>query len=321
MPDLPFVERVAQAIYQLKLRAIEALVPEQGAERGIYRIQDLRENAWVLRLVREPAGFGDFIATARLLDWLARQGFPAPTILPTSDGQLVGSVDGWAVMVLAYVDGAVLETHPPHLEQVAQLVGRLHTLGSDQELVFPTSRCHPDNIGLAASQLAANGAKLPSAFHPLAADLQAAMLALRRLERRELRVTHGDCWYRNAVRAADGWITLIDWDLAGMGLPLLELGNLLLTSHFDFSRPLDLNADEAIIRAIMRGYQAEHSLVTSDCENLVHALRFLLAFQLGSYITDDILLQHPEFPFVLQKLQARYDVTQAIAEIALQYAE
>ena len=48
-------------------------------------------------------------------------------------------------------------------------------------------------------------------------------------------------------------------------------------------------------------------------------MRFLLAFQLGSYVADETLYTHPDFAFVLEKLQARYQATQPIADIAVQY--
>ena len=48
-------------------------------------------------------------------------------------------------------------------------------------------------------------------------------------------------------------------------------------------------------------------------------MRFLLAFQLGSYVADDTLTRHADFPFVLAKLHARYLATQPIAEIAARY--
>lgn len=50
-------------------------------------------------------------------------------------------------------------------------------------------------------------------------------------------------------------------------------------------------------------------------------MRFLLAWQLGGYIADDALYVHPEFPFVLQKLQARYDVTRDIADRVISYRD
>jgi hypothetical protein len=37
-----------------------------------------------------------------------------------------------------------------------------------------------------------------------------------------------------------------------------------------------------------------------------------LAFQLGEYAADEARVSHPDFPFVLRKLQARADTINAI---------
>jgi thiamine kinase-like enzyme len=158
---------------------------------------------------------------------------------------------------------------------------------------------------------------VPEAFRRLVTDLHAAMVALPK--HLPLSLVHGDCWYRNAIQRRDGSMALIDWDLAGIGSPLLELGNLLLTSHFEFEHPLHLEVDGAKIKAMIRGYQQYRSITPQDGVHLANAMRFLLAYQLGSYVVNDSLYRHPEFPFVLQKLQARYDATEGIAKMAEAY--
>jgi hypothetical protein len=71
--------------------------------------------------------------------------------------------------------------------------------------------------------------------------------------------------------------------------------------------------------AIVHGYQQQNPMNTRDSEHVANTMRFLLAWQLGSYIADDTLFLHPDFPFVLQKLQARYEATHDIADRAVQY--
>ena len=71
---------------------------------------------------------------------------------------------------------------------------------------------------------------------------------------------------------------------------------------------------------MMCGYERQRHLSQRDVDLLAPAMQFLLAYQLGSSVADDALVQHPEFPFVLRKLQARCDVTHAIAAIAARYA-
>jgi hypothetical protein len=111
-------------------------------------------------------------------------------------------------------------------------------------------------------------------------------------------------------------VTLIDWDTIGIGLPLLDLGGLLLTAHFDLRRPLLLEPSAAKIAAVVQEYQRLRPIAAWERALLTEAMDFLLAVQLGSYLADATRIQHPEFPFVLQKLQARQDVARPIADIA-----
>jgi Ser/Thr protein kinase RdoA (MazF antagonist) len=320
MPEPSLAAHIARTLYGLEPRSIESLDQYQHDWRGIYLVQDAGGGRWLIRLARasEQAWFAQI---AGVVDWLARQRYPAPSVRPTSGQQLAGTIDGWACLALSYIDGSVLDrSSAGDLGAVGQLLGRLHALEADPQLFSTTSRCHPEHIATAARQLASHSAKLPQAFQPLAADLRAAMLALQQLPE-HLCITHGDCWYQNAVKAPGGEVTLIDWDNVGVGLPLLDLGNLLLTSHFDLQQPLQLAANQPAIQAIMRGYQQHSRIAQADRASIAAAMSFLLAFQLGSYVVDDALIQHPEFPFVLQKLQARYDVIYNIASIAARYIE
>jgi Ser/Thr protein kinase RdoA (MazF antagonist) len=239
----------------------------------------------------------------------------------TTRRQLVGSVDGWALLAISYIEGTVLGTEPAALGLLAQTVGRLHALPHAAPSASNDSRCHPDSVAHAARQLALYGSRVPPEFRPLAADLHASMLALQQYTPPELHTTHGDCWYMNAVRGPDGRVVLIDWDNAGIGLPLLDLGTLLLSSHFDPSQPLVLEPSAAKIEAIMRGYRQARPIDRRDLESLADAMRFLLAFQLGSYAADERRVAHPEFPFVLRKLRARTNAALPIAEIAARYSE
>jgi thiamine kinase-like enzyme len=218
-----------------------------------------------------------------------------------------------------YVDGTVIGTHPTELAALAQMLGRLHRMPVDESRRWANSRDHPDMIATAAQQLAAYREKVPEAFRPLVTNLHAAMITLQRQIGSHLRMTHGDCWPMNAIKTRVGDVVLIDWDQSGLGLPLLDLGNLLLSSHFDLNQPLHVEVGDSKIKAIKHGYQQQNSINVQDGEHVANTMRFLLAWQLGSYIADDTLFLRPDFQFVLQKLQARYDATRDIADIAIDY--
>jgi len=316
-----FVADVARELYGLEPLSIDSLDQHQFELRGIYRIRDAQGGVWVMRLKQDLEQIDALAHTVRVLDWLAGCGYAAPVARATLDQQLVGTIDGWAISMISYVEGSVLGmTAADDFEAFAQTVGRLHSLRVDDRSDFAPSRCHPDAIVIAAQQLATHHTNLPVVFQDLASNLHVSMRALQGIGP-QLVITHGDCWYQNAVKTGSEQVTLIDWDNVGIGWPLLDIGNMLLTAHFDLNRPLVLRPDAANVEAIMRGYQQQCRIPASEQARLADAMRFLLAFQLGSYIMDDSLFKHPDFPFVLEKLQARYNVTQPIADLAARYFE
>jgi aminoglycoside phosphotransferase (APT) family kinase protein len=309
-----FITQLARAAYGLDAQAVVSLEQHHFDWRGIYRFHDAQGGAWVMRLLRAPGALDGLAHTARLLAWLARQGFPAPSVRATVEGQPVALVDGWAIMVLGYVEGRVLGPHSAGFGRLAQTLGHLHALEFERHHGFALSRSNPGTVASAARLLETHSARVPAAFHAFAGDLHASMLALQRHIRHAAHIVHGDCWYLNAIETQDGEVLLIDWDVAGVGVPLLDLGYLLLTAHFDLGAPLVVAADPARIAEIMQGYQRRYRLAWQDRRHLIHALRFLPAFQLGSALASDEL--PPDFPFLLDKLQARYAATRVIAEVA-----
>lgn len=320
MPAPSFVANVARTLYGFEPQSIEALDQYQFDWRGIYRVQDAQNGVWVMRFFQLPDAADSLIHTAQLLDWLVQHQYPAPLVRTTIDQQRVGMIDGWAISILSYVDGSVLGTSSADdLGALATTVGRLHNLRVDDQSLFVPSRNHPDIIATAAQQLASHGTNVPAAFYALVTNLHASMRALQQHLPQQLGITHGDCWYQNAIKTSAGQVMLIDWDNAGVGWPLLDLGNLLLTAHFELSKPLVLEPNEANVKAIIQGYQQQRQIAAAERACIADAMRFLLAFQLGSYVADDTLVQHPDFPFVLEKLHARYQATQQIADIAAQY--
>jgi Ser/Thr protein kinase RdoA (MazF antagonist) len=316
LSELAFATQFAQAVYQIQPRLIEAL-PPLFEQRGIFRIHDAHERVWLLRLLHQPQAAAAFAQTAHLLQWLEQQHYPAPRLCRTHHQHLVGHLHGWSSLLLSYIGGTVLEVHSLDFEQLGNTLGRLHTLPLTSISSLPQSRCHPKLFRTqTVRQLAQGLNQVPASCQPLVTALHTSLSQLA-LYDDELRLTHGDCWYKNAIQTMPGHVVLIDWDCAGLGLPLLDLGYLLLTAHYDLNMPLHVVADEKKIQAIMRGYQSARPIKQGDNMVFLSAIQFALAFHLGEYLAT-----HPdtqEDDWVLQKIQARFDVTPEIARLAMEY--
>jgi Ser/Thr protein kinase RdoA (MazF antagonist) len=318
MLDRSFVTEVAEKVYGLNLSVLEPL-DDLGLDwRGLFHVQDAQGWRWVLRMYRLPDITSSLTETARLLSWLAAQDYPVPRVCPTLDQQLVGVCDDWSMLALSYIDGTVIDAQPEPLGRLAEALGHLHALSLPVAHTFAHSRCHPNALETTVSTLATYGERLPESSQPLVAELHAATLRLHHHLGPDRCITHGDCWFRNAVGTLPGDVVLIDWDRAGIGHPLLDLAYLLFSSHFDLRQPLVVTPSEPIVAAIFRGYQRYYPIAPEAQVLLGDAMRFLLAFQLGEYAADETRVSLPDFPFVLRKLQARADAVDGIAAIAAQ---
>jgi Ser/Thr protein kinase RdoA (MazF antagonist) len=318
MPELDLVTQIAETLYQIQPQRIEPL-PPLFDWRGIYRIHDPRGRVWLLRLLRQPQAAEALTETGRLLQWLEQQQYLAPHVRTTRYHQCVGRLDGWASLLLSYVDGSVLDTHSADFALLGYALGRLHALPLTSARSVARSRCHPDILqSHTARQLAWAKDNVAVSVQPLVAALHASLAPIA-CRSDDLRLTHGDCWYKNAIKTADLGVVLIDWDCAGVGLPILDVGYLLLTSHYDLTQPLHVSADADKICAILRGYQHARPITRSERALMESAVQFALAFHLGNYLEEHAQVDSTDL--VIGKMQARFAATTQIAQIAVHYLE
>jgi Ser/Thr protein kinase RdoA (MazF antagonist) len=318
MPELDLVTRIAETIYQFRPQRVEPL-PPLFDWRGIYRIHDSCGHVWLLRLLRLPHAADALTETGRLLQWLEQQQYPAPHVRTTLSHQCVGQLDGWASLLLSYVDGSVLDVHSTDFGLLGYALGRLHALPLAGAASVARSRCHPDVIQAhTAGQLAWANDNVAASVQPLVAALRESLAPIAS-HAHDLRIIHGDCWYKNAIKTADLGVALIDWDCAGVGLPILDVGYLLLTSHYDLTQPLHIAADADKIRAILRGYQHARPITGPERALMESAVQFALALHLGDYLEEHVQVDYSDL--VIRKMQARFAATAQIAQIALHYLE
>jgi Ser/Thr protein kinase RdoA (MazF antagonist) len=318
MIDVVFITQSVAQLYGFQAQAIEPLQLYSFDWRGIYRLRDEEGQEWVLRALHDREGAATFQQASTFLQWLQHRGYPAPQVCVTLDQQLVGVIDEWSFLLISFIPGTVLAPLPADLRQLGARVGQLHALGDIPVSLLHRSRCHPEQIASqTVVQLKQAIAAVPSRFRPMLEELHSAMFAIVSGAIKGNAVTHGDPWYLNAVKTNDARVILIDWDNVGMGLPVLDLGYLLLSSHFDGANLMRVEPDAHKISALLVGYQQHYSLSAADKTVLPQAVQFLPAFQLGRYVLTQPHLQADD-PF-LCKAQVRFNASAQIAAIAAQY--
>lgn len=292
---------------------------------------------------REPAAVTDWLCgRAATLGWLQERAYPAPRVVRTRSGDLVGLAGVWATLATTCASGTPLRPDPAELRLLGEALGRLHALDTG---TFATG------TGAAATRAAGTGAwaagrgswhpevaipaalgrldvvesLIPADQRALLEQFRAALVAVRqRAGTLPAAVVHGDAWPGNAIRTARDQVILVDWENAGLGMPLLDLGHCLLECHLgegprDGRRPAwHIQPDEDRIAAVAAGYSRwrrlqpaeqdlllEGILVATACAGSIHLEQALAAGVRGASMDE-----------WLERLRDRLAASHAVAELA-----
>jgi len=316
MPTLELVARLIADQYGVRPSAISDLQNYVFDWRGIYRADRADGTAWVVRVINRPEAASEFAGTARLLDWLHAQGYPAPRAVATKSGARVGHAEGWWMLAITFVGGRLPEPTPEHLRTIGAALGRLPQLvqpGAADAAQLPDSLWPPGTIGMLRRQLEGSATRWPADLRAIYERLIATFDQLAEVEALPTCLIHSDCWPLNAVLTPSRELVLIDWDGAGYGPPVFDLGKLLLAAHYDLSRPLEVFPNRAWVAAILQGYTAIRPLSAEERRLLPAALPFWLAYSAADYAAGTEVLTPGDLFF--QKLRVRLAAAEAIADL------
>jgi Ser/Thr protein kinase RdoA (MazF antagonist) len=260
---------------------------------------------------------------AATLEFLASRGYPAPRMVLTRTGEPVGVAGIWLTWATTYVPGPPLVPGNSGLDLLGEALARLHALGSPDL----GSSWYPDTaVEAALHRLAATGPLLPADWRPMHAEFRGALLALRQAAL-PMSVVHGDAWPANVIRTGPTQVTLIDWENAGPGLAVTDLGHCLLECHLDQGLPADqpaawhIQPDPDRIAALLTGYSRLRRLNSAERELLLPGIRFATAF-IGALHFEQALIDGVRGAGMdarLARLRNRLEVSQAVAELAMRH--
>lgn len=308
---------IIMTVYQREVTLLTVLRGKQNTLYGVYYLRDISGSEWIIRIV-EPIHRATLENTALLFRWLEEVDYPAPRLVATATGQHIGFDKRYAVQMLTYIPGAPISRSPADLGLIATVLASLHVLGSTTAPVVQSWWYSPNVFLTTAARLTHGRSLVSSQYQPLIDQLLVTVHHLQTLPSNG--IVHGDCWYPNAIRVREQEAVLIDWDCAGLGPTVLDLGALLLTSHYDLSQPLHVDVTPERIEAILACYGAVRPLSLEEVPSLIASIPFYLAFNAGRYLATKI---HPDEVdvFQIQKLAARHAAVAAIGAYTLRYAE
>lgn len=155
-----------------------------------------------------------------ILAFLEAQDFPAPRLLRTRDGQAYLRCGDGYLHLYAYLPGEHPRPRTAFMQQAGRMLARLHSLpGEDYGLEsgYTPAAMITEVRGYLERALA-------TSQRELALGLLRRLEALPCFDFLPRGLIHTDPYLVNWVEAADGSLTLIDWDDAGLGIPLLDVG-------------------------------------------------------------------------------------------------
>lgn len=238
-------------------RAVPRIVRRISSDQGDYVIKAADPSKDKEAIERDTATF----------DFLESKQFPAPRLLHATDNQKYVYQDGRFWYVLAYINGnANIEGTPQNWRAIGRLMGRLHSLDGytqasdftcNSEITRMLKRAAKYNIGEEYIKLVRN---LPDL-----SNLSQAFI-------------HTDIGKGNVIQQKDGNLVLVDWDDAGLGTRILDVGFPLICA---FVKDNTFEAENA--KAFYQGYVSK---VTLNAEEQAHLFDAALFFILSYSIFD-----------------------------------
>jgi aminoglycoside phosphotransferase (APT) family kinase protein len=211
-----------------------SVAPIPTGHSGFTYFVDLDDGArYVLRLPppgARAAGPADVVRQGRIMAALHTAGLPTPAIPAMSDEPVI---DGRPFVLMEAVEGARIEEtgtrHPSHdiAASAIAVLKRLHALPLDRTAIGAEEPTTPQAEMMRWAWLMQ---RAPDELTTRAGEL-GGLLAAGVPAEREPTLVHGDYHYGNMLFQGAEVVAVLDWEIAQIGQPLLDLGCLCVVSQ------------------------------------------------------------------------------------------
>lgn len=344
MTDVAVIGRLLDEYHERSVppASIEILAGSEHEARISYKLTLSDGSAQVVRAYRAEGAVpvemrGPFTET--VLDWLggrartlavlAEAGYEAPRPVLTRTGELIAVAGPWLAWATTYVPGALLTPTLEQLRALGETLGRLHRVIAGGRGPNLSPRHPAVAVPMTLSRLDAVAHKVPGEWAGMCETFRRTALAVESASPSlPESIVHGDVWARNAVKPPGlAAATLIDWEMSGLGLAVLDLGNCLMECHLDSSASgLDpeawlISPDEDRIAATASGYAGARVLSAAELAILPAAVRFCTAV-IGAIYVELALAQGVAGPAIdarLARIENRLAIADEVAALAVPY--
>ncbi len=255
-----------------------------------------------------------------LLRYLEQQDYPAPRVFPSRHRTATVRYEDWHILITTFIEGHAHLISPDHLYFLAAAVSRLHCLALPSS-VSPSWWNTSYSLPYALGQLEACAPFVPASHQALYDECKNTLKTIKHvLHQLPECIIHGDVWAPNGVRTSEQEMVLIDWEGAGRGAALLDLGELLLKGQYDIHGAIPETIKEDCIAALVSGYARWRFPEPIECELLPDAIRFRIAW-VGAWRLSKVLCEGwtGRVEKLLNYVQRGYRLAEPTARLALQY--
>lgn len=305
MNEIPAFTTRLPDYYPIQIQALHAFDDSSSTERWLARLDQPDQPPLLVRAYRSAHPVPDWLSgcgTDHVPTWLTERAYtllllqqwhyPAPRIILTTSGTYTAIIDDWTMILTSFIPGQVENPTPELLYRVGALLGQLHQIsihaGSDAFVSAGRSWLHSaQSIPHAQAHYTAAEPDLPLRWQPLHAALRAVLTRFAQRDDLPIAIVHGDAWAGNTIQMADGACILIDWELAGQGWAIADLGRLLLFCHEEVDPPSDawLRPVQERVLAVINGYCQQRVPTPAEQAVLLDAMRYGVALEAAGMFT------------------------------------
>ncbi|MBA2395237.1 MAG: phosphotransferase [Ktedonobacteraceae bacterium] len=258
-----------------------------------------------------------------LLQFLECKSYPAERLLRTIHDATVSIYNDQQLLITTFIKGVIVDYSPETLYKLGATVGKLHALdpleaNTALSLIVPAQMRMESEVAYATKQLVdvshLVSHKLSKRYTILLESLQAIDVH----ENLPNMIIHNDCHLGNSVLTQSGQVILLDWEGAGIGSAVLDVGFLLVCCDAMMPwmpsipiRTFQVESDR--LNAVIDGYCQHHRLNATELDRLSDAIRFR-SIVFGACRFASVITGRLEDKSLWW--ETRYEASEKIAEIA-----
>lgn len=304
-----FLTTLVRQFYSGSLITWQPLPSDYG--NRIYQLNLADGQWWVLRVF--SADNQSVFSLAHILSLLEGQCYPAEQIVRSMYNDVIMSYEDKLLLITRFVKGIPVDYSDAALHALGKTLGKLHALHVEDTSMLPKAEMLPaTELAYAWSELSKVADNVPIALQQYYDVLAEAIHTLNRCENAPLVLIHNDCHPGNAIHTSSNEVVLIEWQGAGLGPSVIDVGFLLASCEIPFEGVASLDFEQERMLAIIDGYRQYHNLNSMELGLLPDAIRFR-ALVYGAVSFANAIRRHEAKPYKSEWWWMRYAHADEIA--------